>query len=100
MELIEAHRKLINRYRNLIIGKNFTDEKELLGFCDLALDLQNPDKLSRWVGYLQGILVERKIVSVESERNWSRPIYKPIYEKLGHDTTTREVKELSTDQDQ
>lgn len=83
---------MINRYRNFIIGKDFIDEKELIGFCDLAMDLQNPDKLSRWVGYIQGILIERKIVTVESERNWSRPIYKPIYEKLGYDTTTREVE--------
>jgi len=91
-DLIDAHKILINRYRNFIIGKNFVDEKELLGFCDLAMDLQNPDKLSRWVGYLQGILIERKIVSVESERTWSRPVYKPIYEKLGYDTTTKEIK--------
>ena len=91
-KLLDAHRLMINRYRNFIIGKNFIDEKELIGFCDLAMDLQNPDKLSRWVGYIQGILIERKIVTVESERNWSRAIYKPIYEKLGYDTTTREVE--------
>ena len=45
-KLLDAHRLMINRYRNFIIGKNFIDEKELIGFCDLAMDLQNPDVIS------------------------------------------------------
>lgn len=83
---------MIRRYRSIIEGKNFKDEEFLLNFCDSALTLTNPDKLSRWVGYIQGVLIERGILDTKFERDVSREIYKPIYERLGYDTTTVEVK--------
>ena len=83
---------MIKRYRSIIEGKNFKDEEFLLNFCDSALTLTNPDKLSRWVGYIQGVLIERGILDTKFERDVSREIYKPIYERLGYDTTTVEVK--------
>jgi hypothetical protein len=91
-ELIRAHYFMIRRYRSIIEGKNFKDEEFLLNFCDSALTLTNPDKLSRWVGYIQGVLIERGILDTKFERDVSREIYKPIYERLGYDTTTVEVK--------
>ena len=80
------------RYKSIIEGRNFKDEEFLLNFCNSALTLTNPDKLSRWVGYIQGVLIERKIIDTEFERDVSREIYKPIYERLGYDTTTVDVK--------
>lgn len=91
-ELIKAHYFMVKRYRSIIKGKNFKDEEFLLNFCDSALTLTNPDKLSRWVGYIQGVLIERGILDTKFERDVSREIYKPIYERLGYDTTTVEVK--------
>lgn len=92
-KLVNAHRFLIrSRYRHIIEGKGFHDEQFLLNFCDEAQNINNPDKLSRWVGFLQGVLIERGVLDVKFERELTREIYKPIYEELGYDTTTVEVK--------
>ena len=91
-ELLKAHYFMMRRYRSIIQTRELKDSEFLLNFCDTALTITNPDKLSRWVGYMQGVLIERKILDTDFERNVSREIYKPIYEKLGYDTTTKEVK--------
>ena len=35
-------------------------------------------KLCRWLGFIQGVLIERGITTVEAERNWTRPLFKPL----------------------
>ncbi len=36
------------------------------------------EKLLRWLGYIQGVLIERSMTSVEIERNWTRPLFRPL----------------------
>lgn len=38
------------------------------------------DKLSRWLGYIQAYLINNKVTSVETERNFSRPLFHKGYE--------------------
>lgn len=94
-ELMEAHRFMMKRYQNIIEKQNFDDKIFLLNFCEKSLEIKNPDKLSRWVGFIQGTLIERDVINVTFERDLSRQIYKPIYEFLGYDTTTVEVEKLN-----
>ncbi len=35
-------------------------------------------KLCRWLGYIQGVLIERGYTTVETERNWTRPLFRPL----------------------
>lgn len=35
-------------------------------------------KLNRWLGYIQGSLIQWKITTVEAERDWTRPLFKPL----------------------
>jgi len=35
-------------------------------------------KLNRWLGYIQGVLIERNITSVDIERDFTRPYFRPI----------------------
>ena len=35
-------------------------------------------KLNRWLGYIQGVLIERGITTVEAERDWTRPLFRPL----------------------
>lgn len=35
-------------------------------------------KLRGWNGYIQGVLIERKMTTVEAERNWTRPLFRPL----------------------
>jgi hypothetical protein len=92
-ELIAAHHWMMRRYKKIILAHEpkLTDEEFLVKFCDSAMTLNNPDKLSRWVGFIQGTLIEQKVVKTYIERNLSRELYKPIYDKLGYDSTTVNV---------
>lgn len=81
-KLLVAHKTLMVRYFNIA---TIYRQQDIVDFCKKSLKLENPDKLSRWVGYVQGVLIERKILTVQQERDISRPIYQPIYKDMGYD---------------
>lgn len=35
-------------------------------------------KLNRWLGYIQGCLIERGYTTVQAERDWTRPLFKHL----------------------
>ncbi len=35
-------------------------------------------KLNRWLGYIQGTMISWGITSVDEERDWTRPLFKPL----------------------
>ena len=35
-------------------------------------------KLNRWLGYIQGVLIERGRTTVEKERDYTRPLFRPL----------------------
>lgn len=41
------------------------------------------DKLSRWLGFVQGVLAARAIISVADEREVSRPLFHSAYRTEG-----------------
>jgi len=91
--LVDAHRYMFYRYID-VINQRIADSEEkkwLIGFCNAGITLQNSDKMSRWVGFVQGILFSKQLITVEEERAYSRGIYKPIYMDLGMDVSSREV---------
>jgi hypothetical protein len=76
----------------MIAVSDMEDKEYWISYCETALTLTNSDKLSRWVGFLQGVLVSRNFIRVEEERNFTRTIYKPIYNQLGLDSSTITVE--------
>lgn len=88
-ELLEAHKTMIRRYRALLVSNS--GEQRWINYCDTALTLTNTDKLSRWVGFIQGVLFSQGQITIEEERDYSRDIYKPVYQALGMDSTTVDV---------
>ena len=45
-----------------------------------------PDlKIGKWLGYIEGVLIEKGITSVNAERDFSRPIYHAYYKGIGVD---------------
>lgn len=36
------------------------------------------NKLNRWLGYIQGTLIAEGFTTVEAERNWTRPLFRPL----------------------
>lgn len=43
------------------------------------------DKLSRWLGYVQGIAIERGLSTVQRERDYTRPLFHKAYKNEGTD---------------
>ena len=41
------------------------------------------DKLSRWLGFIQGVLAMRGLVTVDGERDFSRPLFHAAYAAEG-----------------
>ncbi len=35
-------------------------------------------KLNRWLGYIQGSLIQWEITTVQAERDWTRPLFRPL----------------------
>jgi hypothetical protein len=35
-------------------------------------------KLCRWLGYIQGVLISKGMTTVEAERDWTRPYFRPL----------------------
>lgn len=36
------------------------------------------NKLNRWLGYIQGCLISKGLTTVEEERDWTRPLFRPL----------------------
>ena len=89
----DALKKCGMRYSDMLI--QYIDEIEYWGNAhttnkqttDLGLFivefLKNVDslplmKLNRWLGYIQGSLIQWNITTVEKERDWTRPLFRPL----------------------
>lgn len=35
-------------------------------------------KLNRWLGYIQGCMIERGYTTVQAERDWTRPLFRHL----------------------
>ena len=46
------------------------------------------DKHSRWLGYVQGVLVTEGYTTVAEERDFSRPLFQEVYEKYNIEQDT------------
>lgn len=48
---------------------------EFIQGCNDGLPLM---KLNRWLGYIQGTLIQWGITTVQTERDWTRPLFRPL----------------------
>ena len=48
---------------------------EFIQGCSDKLPLM---KLNRWLGYIQGCLIQWEITTVQDERDWTRPLFRPL----------------------
>jgi len=58
------------------------ERRDLVEFMDQLRDeIGNRaplNKLNRWLGYIQGVLIEIGHTDVLTERDWSRPLFRPL----------------------
>ena len=86
-----VHYLMINRYLEIIEKSNMENKDYWIRYCNAALRLKNSDKLSRWVGFIQGVLYANKMITIAEERDFSRQHYKPVYNKYEIDSDTVNV---------
>ncbi len=48
---------------------------DFINGCDDRLPLC---KLNRWLGYIQGMIIANDLTTVEMERDFSRPLFRPL----------------------
>lgn len=81
LEYREALGKCIKRYidmnRMYQDSRGWSLDKFMYLFVE-NLDTYPVTKLSRWLGYIQGVLIERGRTTVEIERDWTRPLFRPL----------------------
>lgn len=72
------------RYRDMLseAAKTAPLELDLWKFIHetmfAARDGHPVPKLCRWLGYIQGCLIERRLTTVQAERDWTRPLFRPL----------------------
>lgn len=94
MTLQHANRQLFERYDALLAAQGAsaipsvggTDDNHLRWMCQTALAHLTDwpvDKASRWLGYVQGVLIVTRRLTTAEEREVSRPLFHAAYETMG-----------------
>ncbi len=61
-----------------------TRMEQMLKTLKVNIDNWPVDKTSRWLGYIQRYLIEKEVVTVQGERDFSRPLFQNAYRELGY----------------
>lgn len=78
-----ALHKCAERYRDMLLDDPAVEADDplwvfVMQFMFSCRDQLPLMKLNRWLGYIQGCLIERGYTSVEAERDWTRPLFRPL----------------------
>lgn len=80
--------QLCDRYIEKMEGKEFGEGEFSSGYIhNMILELKKNaknfpiDKSNRWLGYIQGILTINKVINVEEERGFTRPLFHKYYKE-------------------
>jgi len=82
MNIRQVNRHLFDRYNEILKDRNFlgpekTDSEHIKWMIsEVDCDNWEIDKISRWLGFIQGVLVCNGILNVDEERNYTRPLFK------------------------
>ncbi len=74
---LQALRVCAERYTEMAKGQEdlLPFIKEFSEAIEISLPLM---KLNRWLGYIQGVLIERGLTTVDEERDFTRPYFRPL----------------------
>lgn len=91
--VMNAHIEMANRYINILqpienidIHLDKVSNKNLLWMANkISTGDMLTDKASRWLGYIQGVMATKGYISVDQERDFSRPLYHLAYGNMNLD---------------
>lgn len=77
----------------------YTSNNHLIGMCQNILNDNSlpEDKISRWIGFVQGVMTMKGYTTVNTERDFSRPLFHKVYND--NDIAIPETKELNEETD-
>ncbi len=83
----EAIMACVERYRPILEANPDAETCDhLLNMLDTMEENRHRwpiDKSNRWLGYVQGYMTSLKLITVDDEREFSRPIFHAYYEAEG-----------------
>jgi hypothetical protein len=80
-DIFRIYQTLLEDEKTVLKYPEYTKEY-LLNFCKKALEEKmTVDKLSRWLGFIQGVLIMNGVLEQEQERTRTRGIFQEIYKK-------------------
>jgi deoxyribodipyrimidine photolyase len=85
MTVKEATFEMFRRYNTIMQPLEFENKGRLVLMCIHAISHpEYPiDKLSRWLGFVQGVLYSNNIIDLDEERDFSRKLFKQAYKDQG-----------------
>jgi len=94
--LNSVHHKLTQRYLKIINNLNAhkayepkenEEQRRITGMLETLeenIDIWPPDKSSRWLGFIQAYMIKENHITIQEERDFSRPLFHNAYKKLGY----------------
>lgn len=76
----ERYRLMIDDLSGMLPRKKLVNLSQFVaGFNYACRERTVPvPKLCRWLGYIQGVLIEHDLTTVNVERDWTRPLFRPL----------------------
>jgi hypothetical protein len=89
--LYKAHCEIFKRYIAILKEADPGDRGDktspghLISLCEQAIKRPDApdDKVSRWLGFVQGVMAVKGLISVDEERDLTRPLFHRAYEEMG-----------------
>lgn len=78
LEYRTAITKCLVRYATMAHNAGISDLNDFMIEFALKVEEFPIPKLCRWLGFIQGVLTERRVTTVEAERNWTRPLFRHL----------------------
>jgi hypothetical protein len=89
--IAERYIEILNKSHSIGCIERKTNSGHLINMLKAGIsneEIWPVEKLYNWLGYVSGVMTENKLIDVDTERDFSRPLYHQYYRK-----TNREIPE-------
>ena len=78
---------LFTRYLGVIKQSKSKHRNKIIAMCEYCIDHPDMhiDKMSRWLGFIQGVMYTEGLIKIPEERDFSRPLFHKAYASLNLD---------------
>lgn len=89
--LAERYLEILNSVKTIDTSLNRCSNENLVFMCEEIIKKEMvDDKISRWLGFIQGCMAMKGYIDVDDERKFSRPLFQCVYKNQGTIQNTNE----------